>query len=83
MTTDRGEKKMVDKTEISKPIEIKDNSIERVAYDLMVLISNEETFYGKSKSKDENPREYYLKLYNQCHKTVANRSLDVNLTLES
>ncbi|MCU4397796.1 hypothetical protein [Acinetobacter junii] len=73
---------MVDKTEISNPIEIKDCSIERVAFDLMLLISNEETYYGKAKSKEANPREYYLKLYNQCHKTVYNRNQDIDKLLQ-
>ncbi|MCH7381296.1 hypothetical protein [Acinetobacter higginsii] len=73
---------MVDKTEISKPIEIKDNSLERVAFDLMDKISQAETYYNNDKFKQENPREYYLKLYNQCHKTVSRTSIDIDKLLE-
>ncbi|WP_151791767.1 hypothetical protein [Acinetobacter soli] len=62
---------MVDKTEISKPIEIKDNSVERVAFDLMSRIAEAERVTGKDEGKKDNPREYYLKLYNQCHKVVS------------
>ncbi|MDS7693871.1 hypothetical protein N7562_06695 [Acinetobacter soli] len=62
---------MVDKTEISKPIEIKDNSVERVTFDLMSRIAEAERVTGKDEGKKDNPREYYLKLYNQCHKVVS------------
>lgn len=34
---------MVDKTEISNPIQIKDKSVERVAFDLMERIARAET----------------------------------------
>ena len=49
---------MVDKTEISKPIEIKDNSVERVAFDLMEKIA-----YLENATNDgylqPNTREYF------------------------
>lgn len=67
---------MLDKTEISKPIEIKDNSVERVAFDLMEKIA-----YLENATNDgylqPNTREYFLKLYNQCHKVVDNRNVKI------
>ncbi|MGE8572938.1 MULTISPECIES: hypothetical protein [unclassified Acinetobacter] len=72
---------MVDKTEISKPIEIKDNSIERVAFDLMDRIAYLENATGEGYLKP-NSREYFLKLYNQCHKVVNRTSVDIDKLLE-
>ncbi|WP_262476174.1 hypothetical protein [Acinetobacter radioresistens] len=42
---------MVDKTSLSGPVEIKDNSEARVAYDLMLLIANKEVGFTMSKIK--------------------------------
>ena len=73
---------MVDKTEISKPIEIKDNSVERVAFDLMQKIVDAEISYGKGDYLKPTPREYFLKLYNQSHKVVSRTSVDIDLLLK-
>ncbi|MDM1758175.1 hypothetical protein HX127_11450 [Acinetobacter sp. 256-1] len=73
---------MVDKTEITHPIEIKDNSIERVAFDLMEKIAADEQYFSKNDALKENPRDYYLKLYNQCHKTVSRPSIDIDNLLQ-
>ena len=55
---------MSDKTEIKNPIQIKDNSTERVAFDLMQKIVDAEISYGKGDYLKPTPREYFLKLYN-------------------
>ena len=67
---------MVDKTEITNPIQVKDNSIERVAFDLMEKIAQAE-HAKQDKFREPNSREYYLKLYNQCHKIVSWSGVDV------
>ncbi|HCV3128872.1 TPA: hypothetical protein OV565_002947 [Acinetobacter baumannii] len=72
---------MVDKTEISKPIEIKDNSIERVAFDLMEKIATAEMERGFL-TKEQKKRDYWLKLYNQCHKVVNHHGIDVDHLLK-
>ena len=59
---------------VSGPIEIKDNSAERVAYDLMGRIAYAEDGNQKQES---NPRDYYLELYYQCLKTVKGSDLFV------
>lgn len=74
---------MVEKTEISSPIEIKDNSVERVAFDLMEKIANSEGYGNENGYKKPNSREYFLKLYNQCHKTVSRTSIDIDKLLEN
>ncbi|KKW80401.1 hypothetical protein AAV97_05135 [Acinetobacter sp. Ag2] len=73
---------MVDKTEISKPIEIKDNSVERVAFDLMQKIVDAEISHGKGDYLKPTPREYFLKLYNQSHKVVSRTGIDIDLLLK-
>ena len=55
---------------VSGPIEVKDNSAERVAFDLMARIAFAEDGSQKELS---NPRDYYLELYYQCLKTVKGR----------
>ena len=62
---------MSDSITVTRPIEIKDKSIERVAFDLMEKIANAEKFHNKDGEKKTNPREYYLKLYNQCLKVTS------------
>lgn len=52
---------------VSGPIEIQDNSAERVAFDLMSRIAYAEDGNQKQES---SPRDYYLELYHQCLKTV-------------
>ncbi|AMW78620.1 hypothetical protein AMD27_06795 [Acinetobacter sp. TGL-Y2] len=73
---------MVDKTEISKPIEIKDNSVERIAYELMLKISENEHISDKAKHHKPSVREYYLNLYNQCYKVVDYKDVNISKLLE-
>jgi hypothetical protein len=42
------------------------DSRERVAYELMVRIADEEYEKNKEKWMKPDPRTYYLKLFNQC-----------------
>lgn len=58
------------------PIEIKDNSAERVAYELMIDIANAENpaYDQLNTDKQNNPRLYYLSLYAECL-TVATGGL--------
>ena len=72
---------MSDKTEIKNPIQIKDNSIERVAFDLMQKIVDAEISRGKDDYLKPTPREYFFKLYNQCHKVVGWSGVDVKKIL--
>ena len=66
---------MVDSLNINGPVEIKDNSKERVAFDLMLRISNAENPSAVKFSKEQQTRLYWLKLYNQCIKVVSKPSL--------
>lgn len=68
---------MSDSITVTRPIEIKDNSVERVAFDLMARIAEVEKATGNDEDRTSNPREYYLKLYNQCHKVVSWSGVDV------
>ena len=72
---------MSDSITVTKPIEIKDNSVERVAFDLMSRIAEAEKITGSDESRKNNPREYYLNLYNQCHKVVGWSGVDVKKIL--
>lgn len=53
---------------VKGPIEIQDNSAERVAYDLMILISNNENpaYDDQCAAKKASKRLYYLNLYKEC-----------------
>ena len=73
---------MVDKTEISNPIQIKDKSVERVAFDLMERIARAETPNTGMLTAEQKKRDYWLKLYNQCHRTVNSSSANVKVILE-
>ncbi len=57
---------------VSGPIEVKSNSPERVAYELMKLIAIEENAGDQDKSK----REYWLTLYRQCLKATSGYILE-------
>ena len=72
---------MSDRITISRPIEIKDNTVERVAFDLMSRIVEAEKISGQDEDRKINPREYYLKLYNQCHKVVGYSGVDIKNVL--
>lgn len=62
---------MNDKVKIDTPIEIKDNSKERVAFDLMVKIAQAENKTAAAFSEPQRNRLYWLRLYNQCHRLVS------------
>lgn len=79
---DRVEKRMSNSTTVSGPIEIKDKSVERVALELMQIISESERVADKEKFRKPNSREYYLKLYNQCHRVVSWSGVDVKDVLQ-
>ncbi len=57
---------MPENVSINSPIEIKDNSIERVAFDLTMHISSIERTYD-----DKEYRKELLRLYDQCLKTTS------------
>ena len=63
---------MSDDLKVSGPIEIKDNSAEHVAFELMKLISDEEnpSQGDDCAQKKASNRLYYLKLYSECISTV-------------
>ena len=73
---------MVDKTEISNPIQIKDNSVERVAFDLMEKIGKVETPITGALSLEQKKRDYWLKLYNQCHQVVSSKVVNLENVLK-
>lgn len=73
---------MVDKTEISNPIQIKDNSVERVAFDLMEKIARAETPGTGMLTAEQKKRDYWLKLYNQCHRVVYSHNAGIKGILE-
>lgn len=77
---------MNDRTQITNPIEIKDNSKERVAYDLMEKIASYERSSGASLVQEvvlkQRSRAYWLKLYNQSYKVVNNKDIDIDKLLE-
>ncbi|WP_218689082.1 hypothetical protein [Psychrobacter sp. BF1] len=68
---------MADSMNIQGPIEIKDNSAERVAYDLMLVIAHNEN--GRSGTacvaKEASNRLYYLTLYAECLTAVKHRTV--------
>lgn len=70
---------MTDNVQVNGPIEIKDNSTERVAYDLMSKIANNEAglnpnTYNEDIKKQQRSREYWLTLYAESYRVVAGRS---------
>lgn len=62
---------MTDKVVLNGPLELKNNSEARVAYELMVLIANKEVGFTMAQNKnvadEQKSRDYWLKLYSQCH----------------
>lgn len=61
---------------VSGPVEIKDNSAERVAFDLMTVIaSNENSRTETCAAKKASKRLYYLKLYAECLTVVKHRTV--------
>ena len=64
---------MAEDTKITNPVEIKDNSKERVAFDLMNVIASDE--YDGSRTEQKN-RKYWLSLYCQCLKATSGYPLE-------
>jgi hypothetical protein len=58
---------MNDKIATGNPFEIKDNSKERVAYDLLEKIAS----YDSREKSEGMKREYWLTLYHQCLKATS------------
>ena len=68
---------MADSMSIQGPIEVKDNSAERVAFDLMSVIAHKENPVRGDQCqamKDSN-RLYYLNLYKECLNVVQGYSV--------
>lgn len=63
---------MGEKFEIKQPVEIKDNSKERVAFDLMKAIE----YYDSRADTGRKDRKYWLTLYSQCLKATSGYSLE-------
>lgn len=59
---------MADQVQVTGPVHLADNSKERVAYELMIRISNSDD----TKPKDE---KYWLTLYRKCWKATQGWSL--------
>ncbi|WP_315075588.1 hypothetical protein [Acinetobacter guillouiae] len=72
---------MTEKTQIANPIEIKDNSKERIAFELMEKIANYERGSGAGLVSEvaakQRSRDYWFKLYNQSYKVVNNKDIDI------
>ena len=69
---------MSDDIRITSPVKIKDNSKERVAFNLMEHISNLDNASDSEKSN----RNYWLTLYRQCYKASSGNNLKSILTEE-
>ena len=65
---------MVDEINVIRPIEIKDSSRERVAYDLALRIANAEAGPAQTPNQDvrsaQKNRKYWLSLYAESLKAV-------------
>lgn len=68
---------MSDSIRVSSPVEVKDKSVERVAFDLMEKIAYAESKRENVEFLKPNSREYYLKLYNQCLKVTSWSEVDI------
>lgn len=68
---------MADSMKIQGPVEVKDNSAERVAFDLMCVIDNHENPAGLDDcpAKKRSNRLYYLGLYVECLSAVRHHSI--------
>ena len=68
---------MADSMRIQGPVEVIDNSAERVAFDLMCVIDNHENPAGLDDcpAKKRSNRLYYLGLYVDCLSAVMNHSI--------
>jgi hypothetical protein len=69
---------MAESVNVSGPIDIRSDSRQRVAYDLMDKISR----YEEGRDNDKKRRDYWLTLYNQCYKAASGSSLQSTLKAE-
>lgn len=58
--------------DVRGPIEIKDSTKERVAYDLMKIIDD----YDQNTQEAHKNKKYWLTLYRQCLKATAGYTLE-------
>lgn len=63
---------MSDDVSVRGPVEIKNNSKEQVAFQLMKTINN----YESRANQEKNHRNYWLTLYSQCLKATSGYSLE-------
>lgn len=61
---------MSDSLRVSGPVEVKSDSADRVAFDLMVKIANYE------EGQNTASRDYWLTLFYQCKKATYSSSLE-------
>ena len=68
---------MADSMRIQGPVEVIDNSAERVAFDLMCVIDDHENPAGcdDCQAKKNSNRLYYLNLYADCLSAVRHHSI--------
>lgn len=68
---------MAESMKVQGPVEIKDNSAERVAFDLMMIINaNENPSMGQPcAAKQASRRLYYLNLYKECLNVVKHHEV--------
>lgn len=69
---------MSDNVKLSGPIEIKDNSKQRVAFDLMLKIGHVESPGLSQKTTTiKQDRHYWLNLYSECLTTVDGKYYEI------
>lgn len=68
---------MAESMKVQGPVEIKENSAERVAFDLMNTIAYEENsdYSNQPVAKKNSNRLYYLNLYKECLNVVQGYSV--------
>lgn len=68
---------MADNMKIQGPVEVKDNSAERVAFDLMSVIASKENpaMSDDCQAKKNSNRLYYLTLYTECLNAVKHHEV--------
>lgn len=64
-------------TKVQGLVEIKDNSAERVAFDLMTVIANKENpaMGNECQARRDSNRLYYLNLYTECLNAVKHQQV--------
>jgi hypothetical protein len=62
---------MTDNVSVSGPVTVTNDSHSRVAYDLMIHISN----YESPSESERHSRDYWLKLYSQCYQASKGRAV--------